>query len=230
MIFENVQQIWQNIAAAAKKVGRSPNEVALMAVTKTRSVNEIKAVIQAGIHHIGENRVQEFQQKYTALTDITANYHLIGHLQTNKVKAALECFDWIDAVDSLRLAEAIQKQAEKLNRNIDILVEVNTSGEESKFGVLPAQTAALVEQLSVLPNLRVRGLMTIGAFVEDMEIVRQNFRQLRQLRDHIANQNWPNVDMKHLSMGMTHDYEVAIEEGATIVRVGTAIFGPRLQK
>ncbi len=227
IIAQRVQEVKQNIVKAAKRANRDPGRVHLIVVTKTRSIPEIRSAVEAGITEIGENRVQEFKKKVESLADLNVSRHLIGHLQTNKVKTALQCFDWIHSVDSLNLAREIQKRSEKLNQVVNILIQVNTSGEASKFGVEPERAVSLVEQVKVLPNLQIKGLMTIAAFLDDPEQVRPMFRELSLLREHVAQLDLERVEMEHLSMGMTNDYEVAIEEGATMVRIGTAIFGAR---
>ncbi|OQY27757.1 MAG: YggS family pyridoxal phosphate enzyme [Candidatus Cloacimonetes bacterium 4572_55] len=227
-LLKNIESIKQNLRLAAKRADRDLSEIALIAITKTRPVHLIRQAVEIGIKHIGENRVQEFQKKSPLLNDLPVTRHLVGHLQTNKVKYALELFDCIHSVDSLRLAEAISRHAEKIGREeVRILIQVNTSGEASKFGVEPDRAEELVRCVSRLPGLHIFGLMTIGAFVIDPEIVRPMFSRLRQLRNHISGLGLPRVDMTHLSMGMTNDYMVAVEEGATLVRIGTAIFGQR---
>jgi len=224
----------QRIAAACERVGREPKDVTLMAVTKTISAAAIQAAYEAGICFFGENRVQEAAAKISPTLRrapdnpaMTPQWHLIGHLQTNKVKKALELFQVIQAVDSLRLADALQRQAGISRKKVEVFIEVNTSGESSKFGVPPAQTLSLAQNISALPNLQLTGLMTIGALTDDQTMIRRCFRQLRELQMEIAAAKFPGVNMQHLSMGMTDDFELAIEEGSTLVRVGRAIFGAR---
>jgi pyridoxal phosphate enzyme (YggS family) len=214
----NIQQVEKRIARACERSGRSRDEVTLVVVTKTIAPSQIEAAFQAGIRHFGENRIQEAVAKLPLLGNLNPHptWHMVGHLQTNKAKTALELFDIIHSVDSVKLAEALSRRAE---RTIPILFEVNIAGEESKFGFAEEALAPAIEQISELPNLEVKGLMTIAPWVEDPEQVRPVFRRLRQLRD--------SLGLEHLSMGMTDDFEVAIEEGATIVRIGRAIFGPR---
>lgn len=226
-ITRNLQEIRTRIRAAAERVDRNPEDITLVAVTKTQPVERIREAIAAGVTHMGENRVQEFEAKKPHLTDLDVTYHMIGHLQTNKVKTVVPDFHWIHSVDRVKLGREIQKHAEKLDRHVDVLIQVNTSGEDSKFGTTPKKTEALVRQIAEFPNIRIHGLMTIAAFLDDAEAVRPMFRQLKQLADRIRDLALPNVNMTHLSMGMTNDYEVAIEEGATMVRIGTAIFGAR---
>ena len=221
-----IQNIRARIAKASTRAGRRPEEVTLVAVSKTVGADKIKEAIAAGVENIGENRVQEAWQKFQAIGR-GVKWHMIGHLQTNKVKRALQFVDMIQSVDSLHLAAEIQRQAEKLDRAVDVLVQVNTSGEDTKFGFAPEETVAAVEEIAAFPRLRVKGLMTIGAFLPDPEEVRPCFRRLRELKEKIAGRNLPGVEMQTLSMGMTDDFEVAIEEGSTMVRIGRSIFGER---
>jgi pyridoxal phosphate enzyme (YggS family) len=218
---QNLSDIERRIAAACASAERSPEEVTLVAVTKTVDVTAIEAAFRAGIRHFGENRVQEAQPKIERLgalrPDVT--WHMVGHLQTNKAKTAVDIFDIIQSVDTLRLAEALSRRSE---RKLPILVEVNVGGEESKSGVPPSEVDEAVRQIARLPNIEVAGLMTMAPWVDDPEEVRPIFRRLRQLGE--------DLGLAHLSMGMTDDYEVAIEEGATMVRIGRAIFGERAQR
>jgi pyridoxal phosphate enzyme (YggS family) len=217
-IERNIEAVQNRIERACERAGRSPGEVTLVVVTKTIAPSQIEAAFQAGIRHFGENRIQEAVAKLPLLGNLgpRPTWHMVGHLQTNKAKTALELFDIIHSVDSLRLAEVLSRRAE---RRVPILLEVNIAGEESKFGFAEGELASAIKQLSLLPNLEIKGLMTIAPLVEDQEEVRPVFRRLRQLRD--------SLGLEHLSMGMTDDFEVAIEEGATMVRIGRAIFGPR---
>jgi pyridoxal phosphate enzyme (YggS family) len=217
-IEHNIQQVEKRIARACEKAGRSPDEVTLVVVTKTIAPAQIEAAFHAGIRHFGENRIQEAVAKLPLLANLGSRptWHMVGHLQTNKAKTALELFDIIHSVDSVKLAEVLSRRAE---RTIPILLEVSIAGEESKFGFAGEELPSAIKQISQLPNLEVKGLMTIAPWVEDQEEVRPVFRRLRQLRD--------SSGLEHLSMGMTDDFEVAIEEGATMVRIGRAIFGPR---
>ncbi len=226
-IQKNVQAIRERMAAACHRSGRSADEVTLVAVTKTVGAEQVEAVIAAGVTVIGENRVQEATAKKQAVSS-EASWHLIGHLQTNKVKKALKIFDLIESVDSEHLAEKIQQESEKLQRTVDVFIQVNTSGEQSKFGVAPEHALSLVRSVSKLPNLRLRGLMTIGALSDDEDRIRSCFRMLRQIREQVVALNLPGVSMEHLSMGMTNDFEIAIEEGATLIRIGRALFGERM--
>ena len=223
---DNIIKIKQRIEKACQKVGRSPEEITLVAVTKTVGIDAIKHALSCGIQHIGENRVQEAEQKFAQIGE-KATWHLIGHLQTNKVKKALEIFDVIHSVDSLHLAEEINKRAIQMQREIQCLVEVKTSEEATKFGASPEGTIELIQQIAQFPGIRIQGLMTIGAFLPDPEQVRPCFQVLRELRDEVERTGIDRVTMKYLSMGMTNDFEVAIEEGANMIRVGRAIFGER---
>lgn len=226
MLKENLAQVEKNIEAACKKAGRDRSEVTLVAVSKTKPVSMLQEIYNEGIRDFGENKVQEIEAKYPELPkDI--RWHMIGHLQRNKVKHVIDKACLIHSVDSYRLAEEINIQAKKKNLVIPILVEVNIADEESKFGISKEDAMELVKQISELENLRIQGLMTIAPFVEDPEENRTYFRGIKQLSVDIASKNIDNVSMNVLSMGMTGDYMVAIEEGATIVRVGTGIFGAR---
>lgn len=226
MLQENLAEVEANIVAACERAGRSREEVTLIAVSKTKPVSMLQEVYDMGIRNFGENKVQEMCDKIEVLPhDI--KWHMIGHLQTNKVKYIVGKTALIHSVDSLKLAEEIQKQAVKKDVYVPILVEVNIAGEESKFGISKEKTMELVRQISSLDHLQIKGLMTIAPFVENAEDNRLYFRGIRQLSVDIANQNIDNVSMDILSMGMTGDYAVAIEEGATMVRVGTGIFGAR---
>lgn len=226
MLKENLELVEQNIARACKKAGRDRSEVTLIAVSKTKPVSDIQEIYDLGIRSFGENKVQELCSKTNELPkDI--KWHLIGHLQRNKVKQVIEKAALIHSVDSYRLAEEINIQALKRNIRMPVLIEVNIAGEESKFGVRPEETLQLVEEISELQSIQIKGLMTIAPYVVDAEENRDYFRKIRQLAVDINNKNIDNVSMDVLSMGMTGDYEVAIEEGATMVRVGTGIFGAR---
>ena len=232
-ITDNIARIRERISQAAARAGRSPDSVILMAVSKVVEPERIRQAYQAGIRVFGENRVQEFDGKASALADLKeAEWHLIGHLQTNKAKKAVELFHAVDSVDSLRLAEKLNQAAEQANKTLTVLIEINVGGEESKSGVAPASSELeeLLQGFQKLQNLEVRGLMTIPPFTENPQDGRPYFRRLRELRDTIANRRLPRIQMDVLSMGMSHDFEVAIEEGSTCVRVGTAIFGERPKK
>ena len=227
MIKENLEQVEQNIERACKKAGRARSEVTLIAVSKTKPVEMIQEIYDAGCRDFGENKVQELCEKIEQLPN-DIKWHMIGHLQRNKVKYIIDNHvSLIHSVDSYRLAEEINIQAKKKNVIVPILVEVNIAMEESKFGISPEDAIALVEQIAELKNVKIEGLMTIAPYVVDAEENRLYFRKIKQLSVDIGNKNIDNVSMKILSMGMTGDYMVAIEEGATMVRVGTGIFGER---
>ncbi len=226
MVKENLLQVQENIRKACEKSGRNPKEVTLIAVSKTKPVPMLKEAYEAGNREFGENKVQEIMDKYPVLPpDI--RWHMIGHLQRNKVKYIVDKVCLIHSVDSFRLAEEISAQAKKKRVEADILVEVNIAQEESKFGTSREEAFCLVEEIARLPHIHIKGLMTIAPFVENPEDNREYFRQIRQLSVDIMRKNIDNVSMSVLSMGMTGDYMVAIEEGATMVRVGTGIFGER---
>jgi pyridoxal phosphate enzyme (YggS family) len=225
-IADNVREVLDRIDSAAARVLRDGSDVKLVAVTKTVEPDRIVEAIEAGVTCIGENRVQEAERKFSeGLPPVEK--HLVGHLQRNKVRKALPLFDMIQSVDSVRLAREISTVCAASGDTARVLVEVNTSGEESKFGLEPGEAMEAIEEMADLRGLAVVGLMTVGAFLPDPEDVRPCFRRLRELRNTIEERVMPGVSMEHLSMGMTNDYEVAIEEGATIVRVGRAIFGER---
>jgi pyridoxal phosphate enzyme (YggS family) len=225
-VAENIRVVRDEIAAAALRSGRSPSAVRLMAVTKTVDDARIGEAISAGVEIIGENYVQEAKRKIEALGK-ACEWHLIGHLQTNKAKHAVHLFDMIHSVDRMELAVELDRRARGAGRVLPILIEVNVSGEETKSGVPLADAADLVRRLAAFENLATRGLMTMPPFFDDPEAARPYFRTLRALRDRIAAEAIPGVEMRELSMGMTGDYAVAVEEGATIVRVGRGIFGER---
>ncbi len=224
-----LEMIRARIVTACARANRRPEEVTLVGVSKTVPAADILSAYQSGVLCFGENRVQEAQAKIPLLKTqgVRAQWHLIGHLQTNKVKPALELFEVIQSVDRLGLAEALQKRAEQLNRSIEIFAQVNTSGESTKYGVAPQEAASLARELSAFPHLRLTGLMTIGALTNDRPRLRQCFYLLRELAAEIAALHLPNVTMQNLSMGMTDDFEIAIAEGATHVRIGRALFGER---
>lgn len=226
MLKDNYKEVEQKIAEACRRAGRSREEVTLIAVSKTKPVEMIREIYDLGQREFGENKVQELTAKYDVLPQ-DIRWHLIGHLQTNKVKYIVDKACLIHSVDSLKLAETISREAGKKGVTVPILIEVNVAGEESKFGITTEETITLTEQIAALPNLTVKGLMTIAPYVENPEENRPVFRKLRDLSVDIARKNINNVTMNVLSMGMTNDYETAIEEGATLVRVGTGIFGER---
>jgi pyridoxal phosphate enzyme (YggS family) len=229
-VVNNLSAVRERIAAAARRAGRRPDQIALMAVSKTFPSEIIREAYNAGQRLFGENRVQEFADKAGVLQELAgAEWHLIGHLQTNKAAKAAELFNAVDSVDSLRLAERLNAAAQKAGKRLSVLLEINVGGEAAKSGAAP--NSPELEQLLVaaprLSALQFRGLMTIPPFTEDPQQARPHFHRLRELRDQIAARHHPAVDLDVLSMGMSHDFEVAIEEGSTCVRVGTAIFGER---
>jgi len=224
---ENIGQVRERMAAACRRCRRPPEGVKLLAVSKTFPPEIIRVAYEAGLRDFGENRVQEAQSKLPALSDLSITWHLVGHLQTNKAKTARELFQWVHSVDSLRLAEKLDQAGVAEARRLPVLLEVNLGGEESKAGVAETELAQLAERVGGLPTLEVRGLMVIPPFFADPERARPYFRRLHELSREIEAKKIPRVSMQDLSMGMSHDFEVAIEEGATIIRVGTAIFGKR---
>ena len=226
MLKENLYQVQENMKEACRRSGRAESDVTLIAVSKTKPLPMLEEVYSLGIRDFGENKVQELVDKAEQLPD-DIRWHMIGHLQRNKVKYIVDKVYMIHSVDSLRLAEEISKEAVKRGIIVNILIEVKVAGEESKFGVTPEDTPGLVQEISHLPGILVRGLMTIAPFVENAEDNRIFFSALKKLYVDITNKNIDNVRMDYLSMGMTGDYEVAIEEGASFVRVGTGIFGER---
>jgi pyridoxal phosphate enzyme (YggS family) len=229
-IAANISSIQQRIAGAAQHAGRNPDEITLLAVTKIQPPERVREAYEAGLRVFGENRVQEFAGKVEALQDLrAAEWHMIGHLQTNKAAKTAELFRAVDSVDSLKLAEKLDAAAVALGRKLDVLIEINVGGEAAKSGVAP-DSPALEELLIAAPRLEAllfRGLMTVPPFTDDPEDARPYFRKLRELRDKIAARKLPSVAMRELSMGMSHDFEIAIEEGSTCVRIGTAVFGER---
>jgi len=229
-ISQNISEVRDRIASAARRAGRRPEEIALMAVSKTHPPERIREAHAAGLRLFGENRVQEFAGKASALADLQgAEWHMIGHLQTNKASKATELFNAVDSVDSVKLAEKLDGAARSLSRKLAVLIEINVGGESAKSGVAP-DSRELEDLLLAAPRfeaLEFRGLMTVPPFTDDPDEARPYFRKLRDLRDKISKRELPSVSMDALSMGMSHDFEVAIEEGSTCIRVGTAIFGER---
>jgi len=224
MISENLARIRQRIAEAAKRAGRDPEDITLICVTKSAALPQLQQAISSGVRDIGENRVTDALLKYSQIETKGVRWHLIGHLQTNKVKKALDVFDTIHSLESLKLAEEIDKRAGTIGKRIDCLIEVNTSGEPSKYGIETEEAESFLKKAALLPNIHIIGLMTMAPFVDDAQLVRPCFLKLRRLRDDLKSAQIPNTDIEELSMGMTQDFEVAIEEGATFVRIGTAIF------
>lgn len=222
----NYLNILARINEAAARCGRKAGEVRLLGAAKSQTVEAIRQAIAAGVTMIGENYVQEAEEKRDQITQ-PVEWHMIGHLQRNKAKAAVELFDVIESLDSPALARELDKEAGKRDKTVRVFIEVNLGGEESKSGIAKRDVKPLLEQAARLSHLRIIGLMTLPPFHEDVEKVRPYFRELRQLREELNGLRLPNLDLKELSMGMTHDYLIAVEEGATIVRIGTALFGPR---
>jgi pyridoxal phosphate enzyme (YggS family) len=230
-LIDSLSSIYKRISHAAMRAGRSPEEVTLIAVTKTVAVHQIKEAMDAGLRAFGENRVQEARVKIeklsAAATVPRVSWHLIGHLQKNKAKYAVRLFDLIHSLDSGELAEELNSQAEKIRKLQEVLVEVKLSPEETKHGIARSELPRLLKMVHTMKHLRVRGLMTIPPFFENPEDARPYFRELRELRDTMNESRVTSHDLRDLSMGMSNDFEAAIEEGATMVRIGTALFGER---
>lgn len=225
-VAENLERVQERIRAAEHRAGR-PGAVTLVGVTKAVPLERIAEAYRCGVRHFGENRVQEFDDKRRWLTLPSATWHMVGHLQTNKARRAAELFARIDSLDSLRLAEKLAEAARKLGRRVPVLVQVELGEEPAKHGVEAAGLVEMVERMAALEGLGVEGLMTLPPYLEPAERVRPFFRRLRELAEEVDRRRIPGVEMRELSMGMSHDFEVAIEEGATQVRLGTAVFGPR---
>jgi pyridoxal phosphate enzyme (YggS family) len=224
----NYRRILTRIGEVATRSGRNPNDIKLLGAAKSQPVAAIESAIVAGVMLIGENYVQEAKEKKDRIMQ-SAEWHMIGHLQRNKANSAIELFDVIESLDNIALARKLDKEAGKRGKKVRVFIEVNLGNEESKSGIAKNQVVSLVGEIASLSNIRVEGLMTVPPFRQNLEEVRPFFRELRGLRERLNELRLPNVDLKELSMGMTHDYTVAIEEGATIVRIGTALFGPRSQ-
>lgn len=228
-IRHNIEIISKRISDACQRYERNPNEVKLLMATKTVSAERIITAFHTGFTLMGENKIQEIKSKYDELLPHPHRTHFIGHLQSNKIKEIIKYnVDCVESIDRFDLAEKLNKKLIEVGRTLDIFIQVNTSSEESKFGITPELAIDLVKQVSKLPALKIKGLMTIGLFSAEIEKVRKCFKILRGLRDEISELNLPSVEMNELSMGMSGDFETAIEEGATIVRVGTSIFGSRI--
>jgi pyridoxal phosphate enzyme (YggS family) len=230
-IADNIMRLQARVASRALAIGRNPNEIEIVAISKTQPPQAIISAVQAGISHIGENKVQEAEAKFRRIEEIAVDLkftrHFVGHLQTNKAKKAVMLFDLIQSVDSAHLAQELSVIGTKEGRTVNVLLQVNTSGETSKYGIGPENTLALAEDVSKLPSIHIDGLMTIGAFTDNTQVIGKCFRALRKLSEKIATGNFPNTQMRYLSMGMTADFEIAVEEGANLLRIGTAIFGER---
>lgn len=228
-ISKNIAVIKERINNACKKAGRNFDEVKLLLATKTVPAERIKIALQTGNTLIAENKVQELKEKYEALQEISHTNHFIGHLQTNKIKDILHCnVSCIQSLDRIELAEKLHQRLQFENKTIEVLIQVNTSNEESKFGISPDNSIELIKQIAQLETLKIKGLMTIGLFSAEIEKVRECFRLLKKIQQQIIHLNIQNVEMQELSMGMSGDLETAIAEGATIIRIGTAIFGQRI--
>lgn len=222
----NYRAIVERIRQAAVSAERDPREIKILAAAKAQSIEYIQAAVACGLSMIGENYVQEAKFKRKSVSG-DVEWHLIGHLQRNKVNAAVELFDMIESLDNSELARELDKEGRKRNTTVRALIEVNVGGEDTKSGIVKDNLPELLQTVGELSHLRIEGLMAVPPYRDDCEQVRPYFRELRQLRDDLHELKLPNVDLKELSMGMTHDYPVAVEEGATIVRIGTALFGPR---
>ncbi len=230
MIAENVTNFQSRLRLACNRAGRSGDDVTLVAVSKTFGAEAVRGAFSAGLADLGENYVQELTTKRAQLADLPLRWHFIGRLQTNKVRALVDFIHLVHSVDSFRLAAEIDKRAGSIGRTIDVLIEVHTTDEPTKSGVPPGEVRELVKRISSLSSVRVQGLMTMGPFSDDPDDSRPSFRTLARLAREIEGEGIEGVSMKKLSMGMTHDFEIAVEEGATILRIGTAIFGERKKK
>jgi pyridoxal phosphate enzyme (YggS family) len=225
-IRENIERLKGEIADVSERVGRSPQEVELVGVTKFVSLDRVQEAVDAGLGIVGENRVQEAREKVLAIKG-DVSWHMIGHLQRNKVKAAVGLFDMIQSVDSADLASEIGRRSAQAGKKMDVLIEVRTATEQTKFGVEPCEVLDLIVEVAELDSISVKGLMTIGTFTDDESEIRRCFRELRELRDKADALGLAGVEMRYLSMGMSSDFAIAIEEGSNMVRIGTAIFGRR---
>ena len=227
MLIDQYNQVKENVKQACKKAGRDPREVTIIAVSKTKPLEMIEELRKEKVKDFGENKVQELREKYEKIS-WPVRWHLIGHLQTNKVKYIVDKVALIHSVDSVHLAKQINKEAAKHQmKEVPVLIQVNFAREDTKFGFSPEEAVEAIQEIAALEHVKVKGLMQIAPFVEDPEENREYFRAMKQLSVDIENKNFDNVDMSILSMGMTNDYEVAVEEGATMIRVGTGIFGER---
>jgi len=227
LVAANLVSVTDRVAAAAARSGRTPADIRLVAVSKTFGVDYVEAAVSADLRELGENKVQEAARKKAATSERGITWHLIGHLQSNKARVAAETFDWIHSVDSVSLLRRLDRAATDLHRSLNVLVQVDLAGEATKHGGSVAEVQRVIDAASSCESVSVRGLMVLPPWSPDPEQTRPFFRQLRQLRDQCATTTGPGLQLDQLSMGMSHDFEVAIEEGATIVRVGTALFGPR---
>lgn len=224
-ILLRIGKVRENVRIAAAKAGRGISDIQIIAVTKTIPVERINKAVSAGLTVLGENRVQELVEKFPLMNGV--KWHLIGHLQSNKVKYITDKVELVHSLDSFSLAEVLNKKMQLKNSTIDVLVQVNVAGENSKFGISPDEVIDFAQELTTLPNIKVKGLMTVAPRTDRPEEVRPVFKKLKDLFNSLKNMEIQGIDMKHLSMGMSNDYTVAIEEGATMIRLGSAIFGPR---
>lgn len=227
MIRDNLREIYKRISEACQRSGRDISEITLVAVSKTFSVHDIREAISAGVVDIGESYAQELRSKFDELKDEPIRWHFVGPLQRNKVKYLVDFIHLIHSVENVKVCQEIEKRASRINRAINILVEVNTSGEPQKHGVEPGQVAQLFREISLFDHVHVRGLMTMAPLVDDPNEARPAFRKLREVQERLLESGVPKIQLQHLSMGMSNDFEVAIEEGATMVRIGSGIFGER---
>lgn len=218
--------VHRRIEEACRRVGRLPDEITLVAVTKTVPAETVQELIAAGVSHIGENRVQEAREKFPQLSSRVSR-HLIGHLQTNKARMVPELFDWVHSIDRERVALELDRRAAAAGRELNVLLQVNVADEKSKYGIAPAELPSLAKTVARCEALNVRGLMTMAPLTDDVDRIRSVFRRLRELADELRERAIDRVHMEHLSMGMSNDYEIAVEEGATMLRIGSAITGPR---
>ena len=229
-IKENIDGILERIADVCERSGRNPDDITLIAVSKTVNADRAREAVEAGILNLGENRVQELTDKYEKLSDTEVKWHMIGHLQKNKVKYIIDKVELVHSVESVELANEINKRAEKNNLKVNILVELNIGEEESKFGISEESVYDFVKSLEQFENINVLGIMTVAPLAEDPEEIRWVFKKMKVIFDKLSSMNIKNSNMKFLSMGMTNDFEIAIEEGANIIRIGTAVFGERTYK
>lgn len=229
-IKENISDIFQRVAKAAEKSGRKADDIKVIAVSKTVNADKAKEAIEGGISNLGENRVQELVSKYETLSDYNLNWHMIGHLQKNKVKYIIDKVELIHSVESKDLANEINKRAKQHNLTAKVLIELNIGEEESKFGINSENVRSFVKELEQYDNIEILGLMTVAPYCENPEEIRWVFKKMKEIYDDISKMKIKNTNMKYLSMGMTNDFEIAIEEGSNIVRIGTAIFGARNYK
>lgn len=229
-IQQNITEVLKKVETTAKKVNKSLDDITVIAVTKTVDVERANEALKAGLNNLGENRVQEFMNKYEQMDNANINWHIIGHLQTNKVKYIINKVNLIHSVENIGLAEEIDKRSKQHNIITNVLIEMNIGEEESKFGLKKEELFSFLKSIENLENIKILGLMTVAPYKENKEDVRWVFKEMKNLFDKVSEQTYKNVEMKYLSMGMTNDYEIAIEEGANIIRIGTAIFGSRIYK